>query len=142
MRPSTATTTAAWRSRRPPAPSHRRGRGLGPWLCQRTTMRGPPPTAALARWNTRRTVRPGGVSPPCTPYHLLHQSIDCEGSRHKQTTSTLLAFTHINTAFITHTHLVSKAANVVHLIKFPQFPVLRIPSLKSCVAAQHNQYAT
>lgn len=57
--PSTATTTAAWRSQRPPAASRRPAHASGPWPCLRTTTRGPPRTEALARPSTLRTVRSG-----------------------------------------------------------------------------------
>lgn len=85
--PSTAITTAAWRSRRPPAPSHHRGRGSGLWLYRRTTTSGPHLTAALARWSTRRTVRPGGVSPPSTPLFTssIHPSTQREAEAHLHT---------------------------------------------------------
>lgn len=99
MPPSTATTTVAWRSQRPPAPSRRRGRGSDRWLCQRTTTREPLLTAASERWNTRRTVRAGGVSPPFSFFHLLHHpSIHPERSR-----DTITSCFHLHT--LLHIHL-------------------------------------
>lgn len=143
-RPSTATTTAAWRSRRRQVPSRRRGRGSGPWRCRRTTTSGPRLTAASARWSTRRTVRPGGVSPPSSP--LFTSSI--HPSTHTHTLhihkKTLLAFTH------THTHM-SKcgvSAGILTSYFFNQTPTIPravhtfVKEVCDLTAAQHNQYAT
>lgn len=137
MRPSTATTTAAWRSRRRPAPSLRRGRGSGRWRYRRTTTSGPRLTAASARWSTRRTVRPGGVSPPSTPLFTsptssIHQQTRTHSNKH-------CWFSHTLTPFSLHTRCVSRNVNVVSLIRLPQFPALCIPSLKRFVTSQqHN----
>lgn len=54
--PSTATMTAAWRSRKLRAASHRLVRASGPWPCLRTTTREPLRMEALERPSTPRTV--------------------------------------------------------------------------------------
>lgn len=75
---STATMTAAWRSQKLRAASHRLVHALGPWPCLRTTMREPLQMEALERPSTLKMVRwhphPWSVMLPMNMYLNVNDS--------------------------------------------------------------------
>jgi len=68
---STATMTAAWRTRRLPAVSHRLVLASDPWPCLRTTMREPPQMGALEKPNIRKMVQ-RQYPPLCLIFMNIH----------------------------------------------------------------------
>ena len=146
--PSTATMTAAWRSQRRPAPSHRQGRGLARWRCRRTTTSGPRPTAALARWSTRRTVRPGGVSPPSTPLSTsstssIHQHTLTKTNKHSLLSHTLtLSITHTRCTVCQNAVCQQECSIFNQTPRIPCTVYTFVKEVCDLTAAQHNQYAT
>lgn len=73
--PSRVTTTAAWRSPKPPAARAPQGPVSVRSPCPRTTTNGPPPTAVSERWNTLKPVR--ALNLPAVETSLVHLAGQC-----------------------------------------------------------------
>lgn len=138
--------TAASRSQRRQAPSRHRGLGLGPWRCRRITTSGLRLTAASARWSTRRTVRPGGVSPPSSLHLLPPPSSSFHPHTHTYTHSQKLIH-----YYLSHPDFITLCQNAAcqQELGFPnQTPTIPravytfVKEVCDLTAAQQNQYAT